>query len=99
MRLLTVVVVALAVVPLFVHHASAFSSDPTSGTNADGSARYVDPDDQVRSRFGGMAGGGGESNLGYDRGSDRTRPSAPEIVTGQGVLAPNSFFSTAPSHR
>jgi hypothetical protein len=99
MRLLPVVVVALAAVPLFSHHASAFSSDPTSGTNADGSARYVDPDDQIRSRFGGIGGEGGESRLGYDRGSDRRKLSAPEIVTGQGVLAPNSFFSTAPSRR
>jgi hypothetical protein len=99
MRLLPVVVVALAAVPLFSHHASAFSSDPTSGSNADGSARYVDPDDQVRSRFGAMGGEGGEGPAGYDRGSDRSKLSAPEIVTGQGVLAPNSFFSTAPSHR
>jgi hypothetical protein len=44
MRLLPVVT-ALAAVLLSTHHASAFSSDPASGTNSDGSARYVDPDD------------------------------------------------------
>jgi hypothetical protein len=97
MRLLPVVVVALAAVPLFSHHASAFSSDPTSGTNADGSARYVDPDDQIRSRFGGA--GGEDSESGYDRGSDHRKLSAPEVINDQGVLAPNSIFSTAPSRR
>jgi hypothetical protein len=96
MRLLSIVVVALTAVLLFSHHASAFSSDPNSGTNADGSPRYVDPDDQIRSRFGG---GDGENRLGYDRGSDRRKLSAPEVITGQGVLAPNSFFSTTPSRR
>jgi hypothetical protein len=96
MRLLPVVVVALAAMPLFSHRASAFSSDPASGMNADGTARYVDPDDQVRSRFGAMAGEGGEGQVAN---SDHRKISAPEIVTGQGVLAPNSFFSTAPSHR
>jgi hypothetical protein len=96
MRLLAVVVVALAVVLLLSHRASAFSSDPASGINADGSARYVDPDDQIRSRFG-VGGEGGESQTGYDRGSDHRKLSAPEVVTDQGVLAPNSFFSTAPS--
>jgi hypothetical protein len=78
------------------HHAFAFSSDPTSGTNADGSPRYVDPDDQIRSLVGGE---GGESRLGYDRSSDRRKLSAPEVITSQGVLAPNSSFSTAPSGR
>jgi hypothetical protein len=97
MRLLPVVVVALAAVLLFPHGASAFSSDPTSGTNADGSPRFVDPDDQVRSRFGGTAGEIGESRLGND--GDHRKMPAPEVITGQGVLAPNSFFSTAPSRR
>jgi hypothetical protein len=99
MRLLPVAVVALAAVLLSSHHASAFSSDPASGTTADGSARYVDPDDQIRSRFGGIGGEGGESQLGYDRGSDRRKMPATEVITGQGVLAPNSFFSATPSRR
>jgi hypothetical protein len=91
-------VVTLAALLLFSHRASAFSSDPASGTNVDGSARYVDPDDQIRSRFG-TGGEDGESRLGYDRGSDHRRQPASEVITGQGVLAPNSFFSTAPSNR
>jgi hypothetical protein len=99
MRLLPVVVVALAAVLLSSHHAFAFSSDPTSGTNADGSPRYVDPDDQIRSLVGGTGGEGGESYLGYDRSSDRRKLSVPEVITSQGVLAPNLFFSTAPSRR
>jgi hypothetical protein len=92
MRLLPVVVV-LASVLLSLHHASAFSSDPTGGTNADGSARYVDPDDQVRSRFG-LGDEGGAGQLGYDHGSAPRKVVAPEIITGQGVLAPNWYFST-----
>jgi hypothetical protein len=79
MRLLPIVVVALAAVLLSSHHASAFSSDPTSGTNADGSPRYVDPDDQIRSLVGGTGSEGGESHLGYDRSSDRRKLSAPEV--------------------
>jgi hypothetical protein len=96
MRLLPVFAVALAAMLLFSHHAFAFSSDPTSGTNVDGSARYVDPDDQIRDRFGGES---GESQLGYVHGSDHRRQPASEVITGQGVLAPNLFFSTAPSRR
>ena len=87
MRLVPVVVAAVAVVLSFTHHASAFSSDPMSGTNADGSARYVDPDDQVRSALG--AKGGDSQDLGYDASSVRRKLPAPAVITGQGVLAPN----------
>lgn len=97
MRLLSFVVVALAAVLLFSHRASAFSFDSTSGVNADGSPRYVDPDDQVRSRFGGAGGEMSESRLGYD--SDHRRMPALEVITGQGVLAPNAFFAPAPARR
>ena len=98
MRLLFAVVVVLTGVLLISHHVSAFSSDPTSGTNADGSSRYVDPDDQIRSRFGGAGGDGGENHLGYDRDSEHRKIVAPEVITGQGVLAPNWYFSApAPS--
>jgi hypothetical protein len=99
MRLLPVAVMTvLAAALLFSNHASAFSSDPTSGTNVDGSSRYVDPDDQIHSRFG-LGGDGSESQTGYDRGSDHRRLSAPEVISGQGVLVPNSIFSTAPPSR
>jgi hypothetical protein len=36
----------LAGTMFFSHHASAFTVDEKSGTNSDGSPRYVDPDDQ-----------------------------------------------------
>jgi hypothetical protein len=98
MRLLAVVVVALAAALLSPPRASAFSSDPTSGMNADGSARYVDPDDQVRARLGG-GGDDSESQTGYDRASDHRKVSAPEVITGQGVLAPDAYFSNSPAHR
>ncbi len=90
---LFLVVAALAAV-LSTQHAFAFSTDPTSGTNADGSARYVDPDDQVRSALGSK--GGETQELGYDNGSDHRKLPASEVIAGQGVLAPNWFFSTAP---
>jgi hypothetical protein len=96
MRLLPVVVAALTAVLLFPHHASAFSSDPSSGTNADGSSRYVDPDDQISSRLGAKGDEGGDSA--YDSSGRRKQP-AQEVITGQGVLAPNSYFSATPSHR
>jgi hypothetical protein len=96
MRLLPVVT-ALAAVLLFMHHASAFSSDPASGANPDGSPRYVDPDDQVRSSLG--LRGGESQDLGDDRSSDRRTLSAPDVITSQGVLSPNWFFSTAPVRR
>jgi hypothetical protein len=82
-------------VSLCTHQASAFSIDPASGTNSDGSSRYVDPDAQIHSLLGGK--GGEDQNLGYDRNSDHRKLSAPAIINGQGVLAPNSFFSAAPS--
>ena len=52
MRLLYSLAAAMLVTVLLpVLHASAFSTDPTSGTNPDGSPRFVDPDDQIRSFF------------------------------------------------
>jgi hypothetical protein len=96
MRLIPVVT-AVAAVLLCTHHASAFSIDSSSGTNFDGSPRYVDPDDQIRSMLGGKS--GDSQVLGYDANSDHRKPSAQEIINGQGVLAPGFFFSTAPSRR
>jgi hypothetical protein len=96
MRLLPVVT-AVAAVLLCTHHASAFSIDASSGTNFDGSSRYVDPDDQIRSMLGSK--GGDSQDLGYDANSDHRKPSAQDIMNGQGVLAPGFFFSTAPSRR
>jgi len=54
MRLLySLVAATLMTVLLPVLHASAFTSDPASGTNPDGSPRFADPDDQIHSMFSG----------------------------------------------
>ena len=45
-----------------VLHASAFTIDPASGTNADGSSRFVDPDEQIHSSF---VGGSATTNTGW----------------------------------
>jgi hypothetical protein len=95
MRLVPIVT-AVAAILLCTQHASAFSMDSSSGTSADGSPRYVDPDDQVRSTLGikdddSQGVGGGAKSV-------RRRQPAQEIINGQGVLIPGSF-SSAPSRR
>jgi hypothetical protein len=96
MRLVSVVT-AVAALLLCTHHASAFSLDSSTGTVPDGSSRYVDPDEQIRS----MLGGKDDDNhdLGYDANSHHRKRPAQEIINGQGVLIPGSFSSTAPSGR
>lgn len=96
MRLVSVVT-AVAVVLFCTHHASAFSTDSSGGTSADGSARYADPDDQVRS----MLGGKDDDSHGaaYDANSHRRRQPAQEIINNQGVMIPGFFSPTAPSPR
>jgi hypothetical protein len=44
-------VAMLLAILLPVLHASAFTIDSASGTNADGSSRFVDPDEQIHSSF------------------------------------------------
>jgi hypothetical protein len=72
-------------------HASAFTIDPASGTNSDGTPRFVDPDEQVHSSFGG-------SNLNEDGWVDRNAVSprlAPSTdAPNQGVTFPHLFFPT-----
>jgi hypothetical protein len=93
MRLLRYLAVAmLATVLLPAHHASAFTSDPASGTNVDGSPRFVDPDDQIRSIF---SGGAGQTQ---DSASDRNLGPRNAFPTpggsNQGTIFPNWFFPT-----
>jgi hypothetical protein len=90
---LVLVVTAVATVLLCTHHASAFSTDSSSGTASDGSPGYVDPD--------AMLGGkdDAEHDLGYDTNSHHRKQPAQEIINGQGVLIPGFFSSTAPSRR
>ena len=97
MRLIPVVT-AVAALLLCTNHASAFSAGTSSGTAADGSSGYVDPDDQIHSMFGGKGDDDGH-DLGYDANSHRRKQPAQEIINGQGVLIPGSFSSTAPSRR
>lgn len=83
---LTFVVTAMAALLFCTHHASAFSMDSSTGTAADGSSRYADPDDQIRSMLGGKD---DESHdLGYDANSHHMKRPAQEIINGQGVLIP-----------
>ena len=88
MRLVSVVT-AVAAVLLCTHHASAFSMDSSSGTAPDGSSRYVDPDEQIRSMLGGKD--DDSHDLGYDANSHHKKRPAQEIINGQGVLIPGSF--------
>ncbi len=91
MRLLYSLAVAMLVTVLLpVLHASAFTTDPTSGMNADGSPRFVDPDDQIRSLFSGGLNEDGWS----DRNSDRRNALPSPNRTDQGVTFPNWFFPT-----
>jgi hypothetical protein len=80
-----------------MHPASAFSMDSSTGTAPDGSSRYVDPDEQIRSMLGGKD--DDSDDLGYDANSHHRKRPAQEIINGQGVLIPGSFSSTAPSGR
>ena len=59
------VIAALSATLLFAHQALAFTMDDKSGTEPDGSARYVDPDDQPSPFLFG-------TTQGQTEGSDRT---------------------------
>jgi len=74
-------------------HASAFTMDPESGVNSDGTPRFTDPDEQIHSAFGG-------SSLDQDGWADRnsmSRNAAPLMDgTTQGITFPNLLFPTSP---
>jgi hypothetical protein len=95
MRLLYSLVAAMLVTVLLpVLHASGFTSDPASGTNPDGSPRFVDPDDQIHSLF------FGRSGLNEDGWADRSSTSRNAFPspsgTNQGPTFPSWFFPTSP---
>jgi hypothetical protein len=94
MRLFSVVT-AVAALLLCAHPAFAF--DSSAGTAPDGSSRYVDPDEQIRSMLGGKD--DDSHDLGYNANSHHRKRPAQEIINGQGVLIPGSVPSTAPSSR
>jgi hypothetical protein len=76
-------------------HAFAFTIDPASGANSDGTPRFVDPDEQGHSFFGG-------SSVNEDGWADRNsvaRNAAPQTDgSNQGITFPNLLFPTSP-HR
>jgi hypothetical protein len=83
--------VAAATLLLSAYSASAFTI-VSSGAGGFG-AGLADPDDMVRQlALGGQGGGsGGNSVLGL--GVNRGPVSAPSLITSQGVLAPNYYYS------
>jgi hypothetical protein len=84
----------LMTVLLPVLHAHAFTSDPTSGMNPDGSPRFVDPDDQIHSLF---SGGSGLNEYGWADRNSASRNAFPSPGgVDQGVTFPNWFFPTSP---
>ena len=95
MRLLYSLAVAMLLTVLLpALHASAFTMDPASGTNPDGSTRFVDPDERIHSSF------FGGSAVNEDGWADRNSVSR-NAVPGtdgptQGVTFPNWFFPTSP---
>jgi hypothetical protein len=80
----------LLAILLPVVQASAFTIDPTSGTNPDGSSRFVDPDEQIHSSF------FGGSAVNEDGWADRHSAAPATVGTAQGITFPNWFFPTSP---
>jgi len=95
MRLLYSLATAMLVTLLLpVLHASTFTTDPTSGTNPDGSPRFTDPDEQIHSLF---SGGSGLNEDGwFDRNSASRNVFPSPDRTNQGVTFPSWFFPTSP---
>jgi len=82
--------VAAAALLLSAYSASAFTI-VSSGAGGFGSS-LADPDDVV-SRLAMGAGGGGGGNPVLGLGVNRGPVSAPSLITSQGVLAPNYYYS------
>jgi hypothetical protein len=95
MRLLYSFAVAMLLTILLpVLHASAFTIDPTSGTNADGSPRFVDPDEQIHSSF--FGGSAVNEDERADRNSAYRNFSPGADRSNQGITFPNLFLPTLP---
>lgn len=90
MRTLSLAVVAAALL-LSTYSASAFTI-VSSGAGGFGS-NLADPDDMVRQLALGGQGGGGGDNPVLGLGMNRGPVSAPALITSQGVLAPNYYYS------
>jgi hypothetical protein len=77
------------------HHALAFTIDERSGTNSDGSPRYVDPDDQVPPYF--IQGQTRSNNYDRNFGPQYTAPASEG--SSQGLKFPDWLFPTAPRRK
>jgi hypothetical protein len=87
-------VAMLLTILLPVLHASAFTIDSASGTNPDGSSRFMDPDEQIHSSF---FGGSAVNEDGWaDRNSVRRDAAPATDGATQGITFPNWFFPTSP---
>jgi hypothetical protein len=95
MRLLYVLATAMLLTLLIpVLHASAFTIDPASGTNPDGSSRFVDPDEQIHSSY---FGGSSVNDEGWADRNSVSRHAVPGTdAPSQGVTFPNWLFPTSP---
>ena len=95
MRLLYSFAVAMPLAILLpVLQASAFTMEPASGTNPDGSSRFVDPDEQIHSSF---FGGSAVNEDGWaDQNSPSRNFSSGADGRNQGITFPNVFFPTLP---
>jgi|SRR6516225_800715 len=98
MRIRTFLAAVAVATELFcaAHHAFAFTVDEKSGTNPDGSARYVDPDEQLSpSVLFGWQSQGDEHN--DDASARNTAPTFDR--NNQLMTLPDRFFSTPPPRR
>jgi len=87
-------VAMLLAILLPVLQSSAFTIDPASGTNPDGSSRFVDPDEQIHSSF---FGGSAVNEDGWaDRNSAYRNFSPGADGSNQGATFPNLFLPTLP---
>jgi hypothetical protein len=90
------VAVTLLTTLIAMPRVSAFTMDPASGANSDGSPRFVDPEEQVRSFF---FGGSGLNEDGWADRNSVARNAAPQTDgSNQGITFPNLLFPTSP-HR
>ena len=97
MRIRTLLAAVAVATELFcAHHAFAFTVDEKSGTNPDGSARYVGPDEQLSpSVLFGWQSQGDEHN--DDASARNTAPTFDR--NNQLMTLPDRFFSTPPPRR
>jgi hypothetical protein len=95
MRLLYSLAVAMLLTVLLpVLHASAFTIDSASGTNPDGSSRFVDPDEQIHSSF--FSGSAVNEDGWADRNSVSRNVAPATDAPNQWITFPSLFFPTSP---